>query len=495
MDQQTDATAEAKRTRLFRSSNSRRPRRLMTLVATIALVFGGNLMVASAAHADPGDPVVFVDQNLEDAINDVLGQSPGDTITEAQAAGITTLDAPSAGITDLSGIEFLTGLIDLRLNHNNVTDLSPLSALTNLDTFYAINNNISDISALSGLTSLTRLYLSSNSITDISVLSGLENLTNLYAANNSISNIAVVSDLEDLTNLLLGNNHITDITPVSGLADLTILHVENNSISDISALAGKTSLTNVWLQENNITDISPLSAMTNLLSLRVEDQSVNLPAAVTGAPTANPVVDLSGTQVPVSSSDSGFAYDSTAHEWIFTVSGAKSLTWNTTVDAGSVTDAEFSGVITQNIGQAPLVPVAAQDPEVIQATCVDGDVVGPQIALPSTDGLDYVIEGNVAPGSTVTVRAIPADDNHFVAVNPNSDWVGNSDGLFATLDIVLDPIDCAAASAADDAQEESTFASLQRTGGSPATSLFGTLGVLAAVMGVGVIAVRRRNLV
>ena len=474
-----------------RWASLRQPRRLMALLATIALVFGGNLVVTSAAHADPGDPVTFADQNLEDAVNDVLGQSPGATITEAQAAGITTLDAPSAGITDLSGIEFLTGLTDLRLNHNNVTDLSPLSALTNLDTFYAINNNISDISALSGLTSLTRLYLSSNSITDISVLSGLENLTNLYAGNNSISNIAVVSDLEDLTNLLLGNNHITDITPVSGLADLTLLHVENNSISDISALAGKTSLTNVWLQENNITDISVLSAMTNLLSLRVEDQSVNLPAAVTGAPTANPVVDLSGTQVPVSSSDSGFAYDSTAHEWIFTVSGAKSLTWNTTVDAGSVTDAEFSGVITQNIEQAPLVPVAAQDPEVIQATCVDGDVVGPQIALPSTDGLDYVIEGNVAPGSTVTVRAIPADDNHFVAVNPNSDWVGNSDGLFATLDIVLDPIDCAALTA-DESQEETNSAGLQRTGGNPGTTLFSTLGALLALVGTGLVAVRRR---
>lgn len=103
-----------------RWASLRQPRRLMALLATIALVFGGNLVVASAAHADPGDPVVFADQNLEDAINDVLGQSPGDTITEAQAEGITTLDAPSAGITDLSGIDFLIGLTDLRLTHNKL---------------------------------------------------------------------------------------------------------------------------------------------------------------------------------------------------------------------------------------------------------------------------------------------------------------------------------------------------------------------------------------
>lgn len=451
MDHRTAANARAMRSKqsgTYRLSSTPRPRRLVALMAAITLAFGGSLMAASTASAAPGDPVIFADQNLEDAVNDELGQNSGDTITEAQAASITELDAGNLGISNLAGIEYLVGLTELDL----------------------VNNSVAVVSSLSGLTNLEVLNLGDNNISNIAPLSSLENLRVLRATYNDISNISVVADLDELTTLHIGHNVITDISAVSGLANLVSLHAEGNNITDISALSG----------------------LTNMHALRVDSQTVNLPATVTSASTANPVVDVDGNFVPVSSSDTGFAYNSTSHTWTFTAPGAKTLTWNTPVTVGDTT-VDFSGTINQDIGQAPLVPATAQDPEVVQAFCSEGDVVGPQVNLPTTEGIEYEIEGDVEPGATVTVRAIPADDSHSIVVNPDSDWVGNSDRLYATLEITLDAVDCAAPPAADETVTDD--AGLLRTGGNPATTLFGALGALIVLTGTGLVAVRRRFIV
>lgn len=96
------------RTGTLRLSSSRRPRRWVALTAAFALAFGGNLVFASAATAAPGDRVIFADQNLEDAVNDTLGEPHGTPVTEGVAATITQIDAQAQGIADLGGIQFLT---------------------------------------------------------------------------------------------------------------------------------------------------------------------------------------------------------------------------------------------------------------------------------------------------------------------------------------------------------------------------------------------------
>ncbi len=95
------------------------------LVATLVLALGGTLAVAPTATAGPSDPVTFADTTLADAVNAALGQSPGDTITEAQAAAVAVLDAAGLGITDLTGIEYLTGATRLELGVNWISDLRP----------------------------------------------------------------------------------------------------------------------------------------------------------------------------------------------------------------------------------------------------------------------------------------------------------------------------------------------------------------------------------
>ncbi|MDT0200481.1 leucine-rich repeat domain-containing protein [Nocardioides sp. AE5] len=409
-------------------------------MAASALMLGSGLAMALPATAGPADPITMPDDNLRACINADLGQGASDPITEAQAAGITEVDCPTMGITDITGLETMSNLTEVRLFNNSVSDISPLSGLADLAVLYLISNSVTDISPLSGLTGLTVLYLNSNSVTDISPLSGLTDLTSLYLTNNSITDISVLSGLQNLNFLLVGNNNIADLSPVAGLSNLRYLHAEANVITDISVLSSLTSLTNLWLQNNGITNISPLAGMTNLTNLRVEDQSASVPTTELGATTTNPVADVAGDAVPVTSTDSGFSYDSATNAWTFAARGNKSLAWSTSVAIGTVTDATFSGTISQRISFAQAVP---EDPAVVQTTCMNGDVVYPQITLPDTEGITYTIVGDVAPGETVTIEAVPADDDHAIYVDPASDWVDASgDHIYATLEITLDDPDC-----------------------------------------------------
>lgn len=373
-----------------------RLRTWMALLATAALSVGGSMTFAQAANAAPADPVVFADENLENQVNDELGQSHGDEITEAQAATILNLDAGSAGISDLTGIEYLTNLNLLDISENSITDISALSGLTSLGTLSLNNNDVTDLSALAGLTNLVALYLPGNSVTDVSSLSGLTNL-----------------------------NH---------------LNLWSNDITDISALAGLTNLTFLNLGGNSITDVSALSGLASQPSVDLRDQIVDLPSAAADTSTVNPVIDVAGAAVAISSPDADFAFDSGTNSWMFTVPGTKSMLWNTTVTVGGASGVEFSGTIGQQITRAHAVPVA---PDVIQATCVDGDVVYPQVILADTTGITYAIVGTVAPGETIIVEAVLADDDHVIYVDPASGWVDESgDHIYATLEIVLDDPEC-----------------------------------------------------
>jgi len=223
--------------------------------------------------------VFFADANLKAAVEAALGVTDP---TEADMLGLTSLIANGSNITDLTGLEYATNLIRLKLYSNQISDISALSGLINL-TYLNINENqISDISALSGLTALTYLNLSYNPIGDISALSGLTNLTTLYLMQSQVSNISALSGLTNLDFLYLRENQVSDISALSGLTSLTYLYLGDNQISDISALSGLTSMENLWLFSNQISDISALSGMTNLTSLQMAYNQVSDISALAG---------------------------------------------------------------------------------------------------------------------------------------------------------------------------------------------------------------------
>lgn len=428
--------------------------------------------MALPATAAPTDPITMPDDNLRACINADLGQGASDPITEAQAAAITTVDCQGEGITDITGLETMPLLETVWLNNNNgITNLDPIKNLNNVRSLSLNNVPVADTDLPGLLTStdLGHLGLSGSGLSDISALAG-----------------------SSVRSLHLTNNDIVDLSALATLNTLESLNLGNNQISDISQLEALTGLVNLYLEDNEIADVSQLSALTNLEILQLANQSLDLPPAPLGAATTNPVTDEAGNSVPVTSTDAGFSYDAMTDAWSFSAMGNKNLAWNTPVTIGTVTDVEFSGTISQRISFAQAVP---EDPTVTEAVCINGDVVYPQITLPDTEGITYTIVGNVAPGETITIEAVPADDDHAVYVDPASDWVDASgDHIYATLEITLDNPDCDTTTPTvidppngdlplddDSDQVETTGQTLTRTGGPSAS-----IGILAvALMGIG----------
>ena len=85
-----------------------------------------------------------------------------------------------------------------------------------------------------------------------------------------------------------------------------------------------------------------------------------------------------------------------------------------------------------------LTPVA---PHVVQALCVpeSGEISEPTLALAQTDNISYSIEGTVAMGETVTVKATAAKDFYL---GTSTGWVLSEDKLTATMNLTFDTIEC-----------------------------------------------------
>ena len=258
------------------------------------------------------------DANLRAAITKTLGKVQGARITRDEMATLTRLEAHDANIRNLAGLEFATGLEEIRCNNNSITDLSPLAGLTKLHVIafrhnaikdlspvekllnlewlivphnLIINlspvedlinlrgldighNVISDLSPLEGLIKLERIWASENPLADLSHLAGLTNLRGYHSWGTPILNFSSLAKLPKLRELDICGGEISDLSSLEGLTGLERLELANNEISDISPLASLTGLIHLNLRHNQIVDVSPLAALNRLTQIDLQDNEI-----------------------------------------------------------------------------------------------------------------------------------------------------------------------------------------------------------------------------
>lgn len=191
---------------------------------------------------DPESPVVLEDHitnlPLIKAVEDAYRQSSGsefgwtktadgyvDMTNEANKTlveGVTSLGTD--GDMYLNGIEYFTGLQELKLFNNSVlTELPDLTSFSNLRTLFVTftteSEAVSSLTAVSGLpASLEKLDLSENKLTTLDV-SKLANLTYLMVFNNELTELDITNNAQ-LTVLSCFNNRMTalDITNVTAFS-------------------------------------------------------------------------------------------------------------------------------------------------------------------------------------------------------------------------------------------------------------------------------------
>ena len=224
------------------------------------------------------ETVRIPDPNLRTALELALGKEVGADITQTDMVSLESLDAFESGIRNLTGLEFASNLVELRLGDNRILDLSPLEGLKNLVVLdLHLNRRILDLTPLKSLTNLTWLSLRVNQIADVSPLKDLAKLTYLNLDDNyKISDVSPFKDLTNLRYLSLDENQISDVSPLKNLTNLRFLALDDNKISDVSPLKNLTNLRELDLNDNkNISDVSPLKNMTNLTFLELHGNKIS----------------------------------------------------------------------------------------------------------------------------------------------------------------------------------------------------------------------------
>jgi Leucine-rich repeat (LRR) protein len=187
------------------------------------------------------------------------------------------LELEHNNLTDISALHGLSSLVELNLDNNLVSDLTPLASLHKLEILGLYNNEVESLHGLEALTSLRILYLSNNRIRDLSPLTGLKQLEHLWlylncsdtefdsagfrllALGNCLSDISPVAELSALVSLLLGLNEVTDLSPLANLDQLQMLQLAGNGITNIEPLRGLPRLRTALLDSNYLTDLSSLA--------------------------------------------------------------------------------------------------------------------------------------------------------------------------------------------------------------------------------------------
>lgn len=266
--------------------------------ATTTVELDTEMVVTAVFVQEPahnGLTITFADQNLEEAIRELVRKPEGD-ITYTDVVEVKNLSAPGRGIESLEGLEHLPNLEMVDLRYNQISDLTPFGRNSRLWQLKLSGNKITDIEPLGLLQGLRDLELDDNQISDLSPLEELSNLSSLSAANNQIDDLSPLTALRDLGALNLAGNQIADIGALSGLTNLAflnlgdnlisgiggllnlktllILDLSGNQITDISILPEMTILHHLYLGGNQISDISPLAAMRQLWDLDLQDNQI-----------------------------------------------------------------------------------------------------------------------------------------------------------------------------------------------------------------------------
>ena len=207
--------------------------------------------------------------------NAMLSLYPKGYLTSYELQNLTSLNVANKSISDMTGVEKLIYLKELRCYGNTFTslDVSALTRLTYLDC--APNSNLTSLN-VSGCTNLEDLICYSTGITSLS-LSNLSKLKKLSCYSTKLTSLTVTgksnltelncSNCTSLTSIQCYNNALTTLNVTGNTALKSLSCYENANLATITGLANCTALTYLDCEDCKITDLSAVNSMTNLEKL------------------------------------------------------------------------------------------------------------------------------------------------------------------------------------------------------------------------------------
>lgn len=219
--------------------------------------------------------VSFQDEQLEQAIKQILKKDENAAVTQKDMESLTLLDLSRRGIKSIQGLQYASNVKYLDLSNNEIDDITPLKPLIKIRELDIADNQIASIQDLSAMTDLEMLIVNRNQISSIDVIKQLGRLHTFEANDNQISNITALSSATELTWLQLNGNQIANIQPLSRLTKLKNLEIASNRFSDLSPLKPLSkSLMSLNIGSNRISDLRALEGMTLMRALSAENNQI-----------------------------------------------------------------------------------------------------------------------------------------------------------------------------------------------------------------------------
>lgn len=249
----------------------------------ISKVFSGLLLVLVVCLSLPGQAsmeqvsleVSFQDEQLEQAIKQILQKNENEAVMQKDMESLTVVDLSNRKIKSLHGLQYASNLTHLDLSNNEINDIEPLKSLTKIRGLDISRNQIVSIEALSSMTDMGSLQVNSNKIASIEVVKRFPRLHTFEVNDNQISSIQALSTATQITWLKMNGNQIENIGPLSKLIKLKNLDLTNNRITDLSSLKPLSkSMMNLNIGSNRISDIGALEGMTLMRSLYAENNQI-----------------------------------------------------------------------------------------------------------------------------------------------------------------------------------------------------------------------------
>ncbi|MCM3258030.1 stalk domain-containing protein [Paenibacillus lautus] len=219
--------------------------------------------------------VSFQDEQLEQAIKQILKKDENAAVTQKDMESLTLLDLSRRGIKSIQGLQYASNVKYLDLSNNEIDDITPLKPLIKIRELDIADNQIVSIQDLSAMTDLEMLIVNRNQISSIDVIKQLGRLHTFEANDNQISNITALSMATELTWLQLNGNQIANIQPLSRLTKLKNLEIASNRFSDLSPLKPLSkSLMSLNIGSNRISDLRALEGMTLMRVLSADNNQI-----------------------------------------------------------------------------------------------------------------------------------------------------------------------------------------------------------------------------
>ncbi|MBQ8749647.1 MAG: hypothetical protein IJZ29_04195 [Clostridia bacterium] len=226
-------------------------------------ISGGSLSENTETPSTPSIPDsssdyikdVLVDENLLNAISEVLDDANPNDITITDLESLSELNLSNKGITDLTGFSnlHLPSLRTLILNGNKITSgLNEISTFTSITNLQMSDCGLTDISFIETLSNLNYVNFAINNITNFTQLNPTQK-TNLIFVNIILNNL----DLENTENAFL----------LSGSYDNKFAIGIQNLPSQTSSVGAKT----VYFNSNGLTSAITLTLTNNSIVYNLEE--------------------------------------------------------------------------------------------------------------------------------------------------------------------------------------------------------------------------------